>query len=558
VAAVAVILAACGGGGGVTTTGAGVATSATTQPSTATGGTVRIGWAGAVADLNPGLGVLAEDYSLYELVYDTPIGVDLDGNYVPELATDWSVADDGLTWTMTLVDNAVFHDGTPLTSADVKFTLELYRDTDEDFPFLPSYPDVFETIEAPDPTTVTITTPEPIGNFESRMVFMYVLPKHIWEAVDPVTFDNAAMVGSGSFVLAEQRQGEFTRLTANKDYWGGPPNVEEVILQTFENSDARVQALINGDVDMITEFPATAIAALRNEPDLKVVQGDPLAPSLRDIIFNMVDPASCPPDDGVCSGHPALRDLAVRQALAHAVDKQQLIDVLELGLATPGIALTPSGLGPFFNSGIVDYPFDIGTANRMLDEAGYLDTDGDGVRECPTEDCGPTGDLTLRLNYADDIDTAPRLAEFLKDWWGQAGVKVEIQGLDPDTLTSVCCPSFDFDVIIWGWGSDPDPGFLLSVVLCDEIPTGTSETGYCNPDYDELYFAQAAEVDPAKRLQIIHEMQAILHRDVPYIIPYYQQSFQAYRTDTFTGWQDGASRLALEDPSSLNVIRPAG
>ncbi|HEX9854832.1 MAG TPA: ABC transporter substrate-binding protein [Acidimicrobiia bacterium] len=560
----AVIAAACGDTTEETTTSAptettespGDGTATTAPPSDATGGTVRIGWGGSPDSLNPGNGVLAEAYALYEILYDTPIGLDLDGNYVPELASSWSVSDDGLTWTLDIVDNAVFHDGTPLTSEDIKYTLELYRDT-EDFPFLPAYPDVFETIEAPDPTTLTITTPDPIGNFESRMVFIYVLPKHIWEAeADPVAFENTDMIGTGSFKMAEYRQGEFVRLDANAEYWNGAPNVDEVIFQTFDNSDARVQALINGDADMITEFPNTAISALEGAANVEVAIGDPVAPSLRDIIFNMVDPEMCPPDDGVCSGHPALRDIEVRKALAHAVDKQQLIDVLELGLAEPGITLTPTGLGEFFNSSIVDYPFDIATASSMLEAAGYVDSDGDGVRECTADqECD---DLTLRLNYADDIDTAPRLAELLSGWWGEAGVQVEIQGLDPDTLTSVCCPTFDFDVIIWGWGSDPDPGFLLGAALCSEIDSGFSETGYCNTDYDALYDEQSIETDPERRREIIWEMQQILWDEVPYIVPYYQQETQAFRTDRFTGWMTSASRLALEDPSSLNAIRPAG
>ncbi|MBU1228229.1 MAG: hypothetical protein KJ698_13585, partial [Actinobacteria bacterium] len=133
-----------------------------------------------------------------------------------------------------------------------------------------------------------------------------------------------------------------------------------------------------------------------------------------------------------------------------------------------------------------------------------------------------------------------------------------IAGLDPDTLTSVCCPTFDYDVIIWGWGSDPDPGFLLSVLTCAEVPTGTSETGYCNADYDDLFAQQAVATDPAQRRDMIVEMQRIALEDVPYIIPYYQQATEAYRTDRFTGWMDSASKLALEDPTSLNVIRPAG
>jgi peptide/nickel transport system substrate-binding protein len=564
---VGMLVGACGDSGSepaTTAAGPDNGTTATTAGPSGDGGggTVRVGWGGAPVDLNPGNGVLAEDYTLYEIVYDTPVGLDLDGNYVPELATDWSVSADGLTWTMTIRPDAVFHDGLPLTAEDVAFTIQLYRDT-PDFPFLPSYPDAFVDIQAPDPTTVVLTTEEPIGNFESRMVFMYVIPKHIWEAEsDAVAFANDAMIGSGSFRLAEYKQGEFVRLEANGEYWGGSPNVDEVVFQTFDNPDARVQALINGDVDMITEFPNTAIATLRNDPNITVAQGDPLAPSLSDIIFNVTDPENCPVDDGgVCSGHPALADLSVRQALAHGVDKQQLIDIALLGLGAPGLGLVPTGLGDWFASELVpdDYAFDLAAGNRLLDDAGYADSDGDGVRECPDgADCGPTGDLTFRWNYPTDSDTAPRVAELVQGWWAELGVKTEIQGLDPDTLTSVCCPTFDYDVIQWGWGSDPDPGFLLAVLLTDEIASGFSESGYSNPAYDDLYAQQAVATDRSQRRELIVEMQRIALEDVPYIITWYDQATQAYRNDRFVGWRDDASRLALEDPTSLNVIRPAG
>ncbi|MGZ5383872.1 MAG: ABC transporter substrate-binding protein, partial [Acidimicrobiia bacterium] len=554
-AVLALVAAACGDGT-TDTTGAGDTTTTTTAPEgTTTGGTVRIGWGGAPADLNPGNGVLAEDYTLYELVFDTPIGIDLEGNYIPELATDWTVSEDGLTWTLTLRDDALFHDGTPVTSDDVKYSIEIFRDYEDWGGFLGSYAYYFTSVEAPDPTTVMLTTDEPLGAFEAQMVFMYIVPKHIWEQnEDPVAFTNDEMIGSGSFKLAEERQGEFVRLAANADYWGGAPLIDEAVFQTFENADARVQALINGDVDMITEYPNTAIATLTAAPNVKVVQGAPLAPELRDIFFNVVEPDNCP-EDAVCSGHPALRDVQVRRALAHGVDKQQMIDIGLLGLGDPGLGLVPTGLPQFFANDLVaqDYAFNITEGNNLLDAAGYADTDGNGIRECPAGDeCGPTGDLTLRLNFPTDIDEAPRLAELLKGWWGELGVAVEITGLDSDTLTSVCCPTFDYDVIIWGWGSDPDPGFLLSVLTCDEVSTGTSETGYCNARYDELFYEQGVTTDPAARRDIIIEMQQITLEDVPYIIPYYQQATEAYRTDRFTGWQDSAPKIALEDPTSLN------
>jgi peptide/nickel transport system substrate-binding protein len=519
---------------------------------------VRIATGGSPDSLNPGNGLLAESYDLYELVYDTPIAITPEGEYVPELATSWEVSDDGLTWTLEIVDGVTFHDGTPLTSEDIKYSLELYRDT-ADFPYMPSYPDVFVDIEAPSPTQLVITTEEPVGNFESRMLFMYVLPKHIWEEQDdPIAFENEEMVGSGPFELASYEQGVSMELDANTDYWNGRPNVDSLIFQTIENPDARVSALTNGDVDMITEFPATAVTTLRNADNVEVYVADSTSGSLTDVFFNVVDPADCPTDDGgLCTGHPALRDLAVRKALALAMDKQQIVDVALLGLGSTGLSLVPPGLGEWYASDVKDYAFDVDAANAMLDEAGYEDTNGDGVRECLADQDCPTGDLTFRFMYPTDSDTGARESELIGDMWAEVGVKIEIQGLEPNTLTSVCCPTFDYDVIRWGWGSDPDPAFLLGVALCDEITTGFSETGYCNPEFDDLYAQQGIETDHDARVDQIHQMQQILMDDVPYIIPYYDQSVQAFRTDTFTGWVTGDRTPGLQDVSSLAVIRPA-
>jgi peptide/nickel transport system substrate-binding protein len=552
-AGLAIVLAACGAE--PATSESGIPAS---QPGTATGGTVRIATGGSPDSLNPGNGLLAESYDLYELVYDTPIAITPEGEYVPELATSWEVSDDGLTWTLEIVDGVTFHDGTPLTSEDIKYSLELYRDT-ADFPYMPSYPDVFVDIEAPSPTQLVITTEEPVGNFESRMLFMYVLPKHIWEEQDdPIAFENEEMVGSGPFELASYEQGVSMELDANTDYWNGRPNVDSLIFQTIENPDARVSALTNGDVDMITEFPATAVATLRNADNVEVYVADSTSGSLTDVFFNVVDPADCPTDDGgLCTGHPALRDLAVRKALALAMDKQQIVDVALLGLGSTGLSLVPPGLGEWYASDVEDYPFDVDAANAMLDEAGYEDTNGDGVRECLADQDCPTGDLTFRFMYPTDSDTGARESELIGDMWAEVGVKIEIQGLEPNTLTSVCCPTFDYDVIRWGWGSDPDPAFLLGVALCDEITTGFSETGYCNPEFDDLYAQQGIETDHDARVDQIHQMQQILMDDVPYIIPYYDQSVQAFRTDTMTRWVTGDRTPGLQDVSSLAVIRPA-
>jgi peptide/nickel transport system substrate-binding protein len=246
----------------------------------------------------------------------------------------------------------------------------------------------------------------------------------------------------------------------------------------------------------------------------------------------------------------------VRRALAHATNKDQLIQVATLGTASPGLSLVTPAHGDFFDADLADYEFSIDTANQLLDDAGYEDTDGDGIRECLADQDCPTGDLTFRLNFPDDSDTAPREAEQLQDTWSQAGVQVQIQGFDADTLTSLCCPGFDFDVIIWSWYTDIDAGGLLAVATCAEIPSGFSETGYCNPEYDALFEAQATELDRDTRIDQIHQMQQILMDDVPYLVPYYFVSIQAWRTDTFTGWIEGSPTLGLEDPGQLTILRP--
>jgi peptide/nickel transport system substrate-binding protein len=352
--------------------------------------------------------------------------------------------------------------------------------------------------------------------------------------------------------MVEYKQNEFVHLARNPDYFNGTAKVDEVIFQTFENQDALVQAIKTGQVDMVTEMPNTAVAGLREDPNIEVVTGAPFAPEVTDIIFNQVSPENCPEGDGLCTGHPALQDRNVRLALAQATDKQKIIDVILLGLGTPGTTLIPDGLGFWYNSGLKDYEYDLETANQTLDDAGYLDTDGDGVREMPDG----SRPLTFRLNWPSDSIDSPRLAELLSEMWGQVGVTLEAQAMDPDALTSACCPAFDFDIIIWGWGSDPDPNLLLSVMTTDEVSTGSNETGYSNPEYDELFGQQATELDQDKRKELVWQMQQIAHDDVVYIIPYYSQAVQAYRKDRFTGWLTDQPKVELSDVTSLFVVSP--
>ena len=516
---------------------------------------VRIGWNGEPDTLNPGMAQLNESFSIFSLIYDTLYILNLDGSYSLSLAESVDVSEDGMVWTFNIREGVEFSDGRPLTAGDVAFSFNLYSNAEE-FVFMPGYTTYFESVEATPENEVVITLTEAIPNMESQLYALYVLPRHIWENIeDPTTLDLpiSQSVGSGPFKLVEYVPGQFIRLESRRGHYLYSPKIGGVEFRIYTDISSMIQDFSNKQLDVIASLPVDAVSALEGMSGIQVVAGPPVAPSVSDIIFNQVDPENCPVDaGGLCSGHPALRDRNVRLAMAHAIDKQTLIDEVMLGLADPGLTLIPKGLGSFFNSSIRDYDYDVGRANRILDEAGYTDTDGDGVREMPDG----SRDLTFRLEWPDDILYARDEAELLKIMWGQIGIAVVMLSVEAGELTSRCCPAFDYDILLWEWGSDPDPSFLLSVMLTDEIPSGYNETGYSNSQYDELFAKQATALDDEERRRFIWQMQNLVHDDVVYIIPFYQKAVQAYRSDTFRGWLINSGNLDLTAPSSLGIVEP--
>ncbi|MDA1217206.1 MAG: ABC transporter substrate-binding protein, partial [Chloroflexi bacterium] len=311
----------------------------------------RIGYGGSPDTLNPGTAVLTEAYTMFALVYDSMYTYNLDGTYSLSLAESVDRSADGLSYTYKIRSGIKFHDGQPLTARDVAFTYNLNK-AHAEYPYMNPYTAYMESITAPDDTTVLIRLNAAIPNIESQLVFQYVLPAHVWQAhadgAAAVEFENETLIGSGPFKLLEYKQGEFVRLGANKQHFSRPPKVDEVIFQTFSNPDALVQAISTGQVDMITELPNTAAEKLGQTENVKVASAAPFAPAVSDIIFNQATSESCP-SEAACTGNVALQDRQVRLALAHATNKQQLIDVVLLGKGTPGLTLIPNGLGMWFN-----------------------------------------------------------------------------------------------------------------------------------------------------------------------------------------------------------------
>ena len=517
---------------------------------------LKIGNQQTITTFNPLWAGLNIERLFFRQIYDTLFEIGDDGNYKQLLARQIQRSEDGKVYTFSLPPNAKFHDGHPLTAKDVVFSLNLYHNTKESVRYNDTI--LFDKVEAKDDYTVVLTLKEAVPVIADKLSQLYILPEHLWSPLTETpeflkSSLNIPTVGSGSFKLVDYKINDSLRMAANRDHYLRRPKIDEMIWQTYRDQDSLVNALIKGDIDAVDFVPPPAINAIKNVPNVQIINGFSARPTFTDIIINQIDPRNCPPS-GKCSGHPALRDIKVRQALAYGTDKQRIIQVSMQGMAIPGISVIPNGLGIWYNSDLADYPFDTALGNQILDEAGYLDINNDGVREMPDRKTP----LKFKLFYASNNPSYlyERLAQILNDNWSQLGIQLNIQALKEGDLVSMVNPGFQHDIVLWSWGVNPDPDFILSVLTTTQILGGNSETGYSNPEYDTLYDQQSKELDITKRKDIVWKMQQIILSNVVYIIPYYDQIAFAVRTDRFNGWPFGQKKIMPEDPGLLSELEP--
>lgn len=510
---------------------------------------LKVGWEGTPDTLNPAYAFLVESFTVFDLVYGTLTTQQPTGEYVGNLADSWSHSDDGLTWTFTLKDGIKWHDGTDLTAEDVAWGINAVMNDPDGWATVSNYVAGFTEVTAPDDKTLTIVTEYPVSNMEYRLSWLYaVYPpdfKEFATAEDLQNFSNFEIVGTGPFKIQTFDEDQrILILDANEDYYGGPPTVDQITFQTYDNSDALIQGLKVGEIDMVLDVPQSAFPALSEVDGVKPVRVP--GSYFDELIINSV-PAD---HDPAPTKNPALDDPAVRLAIASAINKQDLVDVVMQGLAQPATTIVPPQLGGGFwhNSDIVDVPFDLAKANEILETAGYV-MGADGVRL--------KGDtrLEFRLQFPADNSLYARVADSMTGWFGEIGIKTTPEAVDSDSLYAAMTPVGDFDLVLWGWGPDPDPDFILSVITSDQfVDGGWSDSGYMNPEYDQLYLDQQQAVDPEQRKAIIWEMQKIAFEDRPYIVLYYQDLLRAYRSDRFTGFIE--SPIGIESFQSLMQVKP--
>jgi peptide/nickel transport system substrate-binding protein len=244
----------------------------TTAPEAAEPVTLRVGTTYIWDTANPAIGWY--NYGLRYLLYDTLVEEAGISNFIPGLAESWEVSEDGLVWTFKIREGVTFHDGTPCTAEDVAWSLNWTVENEiETFAF---YLANFSEIVALDPTTLQVTLSDPVGNMEYLLMYVWILPRSVWEGMTPDDIlefeDLSAGIGTGPYKLVDWVEGEYLILEANKDYWQGAPAIDRVVWQEYATEDSTVQALLAGEIDVIAAdtIPATAIQTLEEAENIEV------------------------------------------------------------------------------------------------------------------------------------------------------------------------------------------------------------------------------------------------------------------------------------------------
>ncbi len=401
---------------------------------------IRFTWGASTepSSLNPMSGYLGTDFYFWTASYHLLINFDQNLGATDGLATKVQTSSDSMEFTYTIRDDVTWSDGEPLTADDVAYTLNLYK---QNHAYLPQgYLTLIDgEVQVLDPTHIQFRTTQPTGLYTGKFPYMYdyILPKHIFEDIEkPKQYENVPSVSSGPFMITEYEVGEFVKLERNP-YWTGPePTVDELIYRIYKNEDALAQALKQGEVDFAYFTSPNIFNSLKNQPNIGTMAGT--VPSFSEIGMNTGSAYQEPSGDFVPhgDGHPALTDLTVRRAIRMAISSEELQQKVLLGYGAPGDTIIPpvSVAGARWEpTGDDVIPWDIPGANQLLDDAGYLDTDGDGVREMPAGSLDPGRPLEFRYYVRTSEQTSVDAAPFVSEWLDQIGIKTERRGRDLGT-----------------------------------------------------------------------------------------------------------------------------
>jgi len=428
-------------------------------------------------------------------IFASPLKFDANWNPQPYLAESWSVADDGLSVTLNLVKTAKFHDGQPVTSADVEFSIMTIK---ANHPFKSMFAPV-ESVATPDAHTavINLSKPHPALLLALSSALCVIIPKHIYGDGQNIKTHpaNSAPIGSGPFQLVEFKPGEQIRLKRFDDFFiPGRPYLDEIVIRIIRDPSAFVIAMENGDADMAPYLASSQqIKRLKKVAHLDITdKGYAAIGPINWLAFNTVK--------------PPLDDKRVRQAIGYATDRNFITKALMRGFAKPQRSPIIES-SPFFDDKIPPYDLDLAKANALLEDAGHK-KGSDGMR------------FTLTCDYIPGpAEQQKSVAEYLKSQLKKIGIKVDVRAAPDFPTWAKRVAGHDFDMtmdVVFNWG-DPVIGvhrtYLSSNIIKGVIWSNTQS--YSNPEVDKLLNAAASEQDVVKRKALYDQFQMIVGDDLP-------------------------------------------
>jgi peptide/nickel transport system substrate-binding protein len=477
-----------------------------------------------------------------EAVIEPLVQPDADGEYQPVLAArvpteaSGDVTNDGRTITWQLKEGVTWSDGSPFTSADVLFTYEAAVNADSGSVRTSSFAGI-ESIEAPDDYTVVITYAEFNSSFLDQFQWG-ILPASAGEAADMLSWDyNRQPLGTGPFKVDEWISGDRIVMSRNENYREeGQPHLDELIFQIVPSEEVRVQMMLEGDAQIMM-WPDSTLREVWDGADNVQLQLAPGIYVLR-MFLNLSQPGDG--DPGAAAPHPILGDPAVRQAIALAIDYDSIVNDLAEGRVDR--ATSPFALG-WYDCGIAGDPYDPEAAAALLDEAGWRDEDGDGIREAHDNMYAEEGTpLSLTMTGYSGFtlldQTELVIAEYLKD----IGVDLQVGNEEMAVLFGGWADQAprkvgDYDILIYDTGAGINPQqHIADYFLSYNIPTeenggvGANYTRWVNEDADALIEEAGRTPDLAERKELYCQLGELIKESYSQIFLYQFQEGHAFST----------------------------
>ena len=472
-----------------------------------------------------------QGYMTLSYIFDTLMWKDESG-LVPYLAEDYSVSEDGLTYTFQLRKGVSFTDGTPFTAEDVKFTFDYMKE----HPYKWVSVSMVEEASVVDEHTVEIKLNKTYNPFLSDVAgSLPILPKHIWENVtEPETFtEPEAAISTGPFILEnyDAAAGTYT-FKANEDYFYGDVQIDKLVIANVSGGDSK-EALLSGEIAAAPNISYKAAMSLKDSPEYTVLEGPGL--SVTRLYFNFDEEAM------------AVKE--IRQAMYHAVNLDEIVEKAYGGAGYPGSAGHVQPGTPWYNPDVRQYAYDVETAKKMLSEAGAADSNGDGILEYNGEE------MSYTLTFTENDE---KLAELLVSYMKAVGIELVPQSADDATVKAAISEG-NFELAFNTNGSfGGDPVFLsrFATVGADGAPsvTGQGGTTWESEEYNRIYNESAVEQDDAKRHQQVNELQEIIAEELPCLTLYYKKAVAAYNNTIFDGFYYTPDGISIAVPFIMNKL----